>query len=118
MNCLRCGSPMRFSGTEQIQLGKTGFLTGTLSNLFSGTLEVAIYRCTHCGKIEFFSTEDADLSDETTQRTCPACGFEHDFDDPKCPKCGHHYDPDMQIPEQRRGEPYGRQSTGCDRHTK
>lgn len=91
MNCLRCGSPMRFMGSERIQLGKTGLLTGVLSNLLSGALEVAVYRCAKCGKLEFYSTEKPDPDNETPQRTCPECGFDHDFDFPKCPKCGHSY---------------------------
>ncbi|MBR3059498.1 MAG: hypothetical protein IKG89_02675 [Oscillospiraceae bacterium] len=92
MNCLRCGSPMRFLGSEQLQLGKTGFFTGIWSNIFSGALEVAIYRCANCGKLEFYdSSEETDQSGETPQRTCPKCGFEHDFDYPKCPKCGYDY---------------------------
>ena len=91
MNCLRCGATMRFMGAEQIQLGKTGFLTGVLSNVFSGALSVAIYQCPDCGKLEFYNADGADLPDETPQRTCPHCGFEHDFDYPKCPKCGYNY---------------------------
>lgn len=49
---------MQYKGTDQIQLGKTGFFMGTLSNLLSGALDVAIYECPKCGKIEFFSTKD------------------------------------------------------------
>ena len=94
MNCLRCDSAMRFLGSEQIQLGKTGFLTGTLSNLFSGALEVVIYQCTDCGKLEFYHADKDGLPDETPQRTCPQCGCAHDFDYPKCPKCGYSYYPD------------------------
>ena len=90
MNCLRCGSSMRFLGSEQLQLGKAGLFIGVLSNIFSGALEVNIYQCTKCGKLEFFNTEEAS-TDETPQRTCPQCGFEHDFDYPKCPKCGYDY---------------------------
>ena len=32
MDCLRCGSPMQYKGDDQLQLGKTGFFTGSLSN--------------------------------------------------------------------------------------
>lgn len=28
LNCLRCGGSMSFLGTEQLQLGKTGWLLG------------------------------------------------------------------------------------------
>ncbi len=91
MKCLRCGSPMRFLGSEQLQLGKAGIVTGVLSNIVSGSLKVVIYRCVNCGKLEFYHSEEAGFSAGTPQRTCPQCGFTHDFDDPKCPKCGHDY---------------------------
>lgn len=91
MDCLRCGSPMRFLGSEKIQLGKTSFITGIWCNIFSGALGVTIYQCSNCGKIEFFNADKSDLSADTSQRTCPQCGFEHDFDCPKCPKCGFNY---------------------------
>ena len=66
MDCLRCGSPMRFLGSEKIQLGKTGVLTGVWSNIFSGALGVTIYQCSNCGKFEFFSADKPDLSDDTS----------------------------------------------------
>lgn len=68
MNCLRCGSPMGYVGDDQIQLGKTGFFMGSLSNLLSGALDVAIMECPSCGKIEFFNPETADLPDSTNDR--------------------------------------------------
>ena len=60
MDCLRCRSQMQYQGTDQIQLGKTGFLLGSLSNLLSGALDVAIYECPNCGKIELYNPEKAD----------------------------------------------------------
>ena len=54
MDCLRCGETMEDLGCEEIQLGHYGFFSGHLSNLFSGALEVRIYACPGCGKIEFF----------------------------------------------------------------
>ena len=44
-------------GCEEIQLGHYGFFSGHLSNLFSGSMEVRIYSCPHCGKMEFFNAE-------------------------------------------------------------
>ncbi len=67
MECLRCGSPMQYKGAEQLQLGKTGFFTGSWSNLLSGALDVAIYECPDCGKIEFFDPEKAELHDGKKQ---------------------------------------------------
>lgn len=60
MDCLRCHGEMEHLGQESLQLGQYGLLTGHLSNLFSGALEVDIYACRRCGKLEF------------TARTCPA----------------------------------------------
>ncbi len=65
MDCLRCASPMRYKGDDQLQLGKTGFFTGSLSNLLSGALDVAILECPSCGKIEFFNPGTVNLSDST-----------------------------------------------------
>jgi len=55
--CLRCAGAMYSRGFEQIQLGKTGFLLGSLGNLMSGALEVELYTCQSCGKIELYCNE-------------------------------------------------------------
>lgn len=55
MDCLRCNSAMDDLGCEEIQLGRYGFFSGHLSNLFSGSMEVRIYSCPCCGKMEFFN---------------------------------------------------------------
>jgi hypothetical protein len=52
--CLRCKTEMDHLGTEQIQLGQTGWILGDLPNLLAGAMELSIYGCPHCGKIEFF----------------------------------------------------------------
>ncbi len=52
--CASCGAEMDFLSEEQIQLGQTGVLLGHLSNLLSGSLEVEIWACPACGKIEFY----------------------------------------------------------------
>ena len=91
LNCLRCGSPMGFVMRENIQLGKTGWLIGDWGNLLAGALDVAVYSCPECGKLEFFR---GDLRPEGREREgiaqvfCPACGTEYDLDFPKCPRCG------------------------------
>ena len=69
MKCLRCGSQMQYKGTDQIQLGRTGFFIGTLSNLLSGALDVAIFECPDCGKIEFFNPEKGNVTEETKKDT-------------------------------------------------
>ena len=57
--CLRCVGVMQFRGSEQIQLGKTGWFLGSLGNLMSGALEVNMYTCQSCGKIELYCNEGA-----------------------------------------------------------
>lgn len=84
---------MQFAGRENLQLGKTGLLLGNLPNLFAGALEVAIFVCPECGKIEFFNTDAKDESTEGSlpQRSCPKCGSTHDFDYGRCPVCRYEY---------------------------
>ena len=89
--CSHCHETMRFLARERLQLGKTGWILGDLPNLIAGALEVNIYLCPSCRKLEFFAAEAACDEDELPQRRCPKCATEHDFDYPKCPKCGHSY---------------------------
>lgn len=89
LTCLRCGAEMQHVKTEKLQLGETGWVLGDLPNLFAGALEVDIYACPGCGKLEFFSA--APKEEELPQRKCPRCGKVHDFDYPKCPFCKHDY---------------------------
>ena len=91
MKCLRCGEDMQYLSREKLQLGKTGWVLGDLPNLLSGALEVQIFVCPKCRKLEFFLAENEMLDDETPKKTCPECGTVHDFDYPKCPKCKHEY---------------------------
>ena len=95
INCLRCHVPMSFQGEQEIQLGKTGWLLGDLPNLFAGAMDVAVFKCPKCGKLEFFSTEEpyAQYRSEpgSSGKICPECGAEHDGDCTCCPICGHVY---------------------------
>ncbi len=93
LDCLRCGMPMRFGGKEKVQLGQTGWLLGDLPNLLAGALEMEIYYCPGCGKMEFYTPERSQqFSDGALpQKKCPRCGMTHDFDYPKCPHCEFDY---------------------------
>ena len=64
---------------------------GDLPNLLAGALEVDIYVCPNCRKLEFYGAEDDKQEDASPKKTCPVCGTVHDFDYPKCPKCKHDY---------------------------
>ena len=118
--CLRCDARMKFGMQQKFQMGQTSFLLGDWPNLMAGALELEVWFCPKCGKVEFFvpgSTQnlpvkqpepvqneefdyvgsmvnegiDAVSKDGVPQKKCPTCGREHDFDYPRCPYCKHDY---------------------------
>lgn len=117
--CLRCDAAMKFGMQQKFQLGQTGFLLGDWPNLLAGALELEVWFCPKCGKVEFFVPGSSDRpehheeparsgefdfvesvvsegidavgADGMPQKKCPTCGKEHDFDFPKCPYCKHDY---------------------------
>ena len=114
LQCLRCGAKMKFGMQQKFQLGQTGFLLGDWPNILAGALELEVWFCTDCGKVEFFVPGSADrpakqeeefdfvgaMVNESIdsvsvegmpQKKCPTCGRDHDFDYPKCPYCKHDY---------------------------
>ena len=93
MGCLRCGGNMSFIKREKLQLGQTGWILGDWPNLLAGALEVDIYCCRECGRLEFFRGDFShdESEDRMAQVTCPVCGRQHDMDYPKCPFCGYDY---------------------------
>jgi ribosomal protein L37E len=115
LKCLRCGKAMSFLKQEKLQLGQTGFFLGDWPNLLAGALDVEIYGCTNCGKLEFmmpgYAEPPADepeleedflppeegqpiagvSADGVPQVKCPRCGRQHDFDYPKCIYCDFDY---------------------------
>ena len=102
-DCLRCGTRMNYLGDRKLQLGQTGWVLGDLPNLLAGSMELALYSCPSCGKVEFFQADgdgavgkeatgyeaavDKYGSDGLPQVRCPRCGKIHDVDYPKCPFC-------------------------------
>ena len=90
--CGNCGQAMEYVKTEQVQLGKTSFLWGDWPNLLAGALNVEIWSCPDCGKLDFYwngpPEGEREDGNHMAQTTCPACGHVHDLDDPKCPLCG------------------------------
>ena len=91
ITCLRCGNEMKHIRTEKMQLGQTGWILGDLPNLIAGAMEVDIYSCPQCRKLEFFISDNEQLEEEIPQKQCPNCGKRHDFDYPKCPFCKYDY---------------------------
>lgn len=102
--CGNCRTTLKFLKRENVQLGKTGFFFGDLSNLLAGAQDLEFWACPNCRKVELFLPADGEefgCEEETVaqvvygneegtiaQIICPACGAEHDMDDPKCPCCG------------------------------
>ncbi len=93
LKCLRCEADMEFGMTERFQLGQYGVVLGHLPNLLAGSLDLEVYFCPQCGKVEFFTPEDSgDYTDTSLpQKKCPKCGAIHDFDYPRCPYCDFDY---------------------------
>ena len=48
---------MEFVSAEKLQLGQYGLLLGSLINLVSGSLEVEVYCCDACRKLEFYAVD-------------------------------------------------------------
>ena len=90
--CLRCGENMNHVRTEKFQLGETGWILGDWPNLIAGSMELDVYACPGCGKVEFFLPEESSFKEDgIPMRKCPKCGKMHDFDYPKCPFCKYDY---------------------------
>lgn len=85
--CGRCGGAMAFIRREKLQLGQYGILSGHLSHLCSGALEVSIYCCRACKKLEFYAAGSEEDEGGIPHIPCPHCGQLHEMDDPKCPYC-------------------------------
>jgi len=83
-----CGTGMKSIGNKKIQLGETSWIFGDLPNLIAGALEIEIFVCQKCGKVEFYQVQS---NDDIEKAKCPSCGQLHDMDYPKCPFCKHNY---------------------------
>jgi len=96
LQCLRCDGTMQFKGADHIQLGKTGFFGGSLSNLLAGSLVVDIHECSACGKIELYQynapgsrspSAVSDPADVPATTKCKKCGEEYSTSIKVCPGC-------------------------------
>lgn len=75
IRCLRCGTDMEFSGRERFQLGEESPYTGVLAVMTSQAMQVDVFRCPDCGKIEFFEPRARkSIFPPKTNWTCSQCG--------------------------------------------
>ncbi len=88
-DCVRCGCEMVYDMKARFQLGQHSLVFGVLPHLLAGSIELELYRCPKCRKVEFYAPEENATA--LPQMKCPHCGTTHDFDYPKCPHCGHNY---------------------------
>ena len=90
IRCLRCDRPMNLIKQEHLFLGKVGVQFGDLHYTPSRGLDVEVWCCPVCGKLELFRRQKQAQEDEEgiAQTACPACGIRYDLDSPKCPVCG------------------------------
>jgi len=101
LDCLRCGAQMKLRGVTHLEVNDSGW-----RNLETH-LEVEIYICPECGKIEFFRPVRPQQTEQDESAAydgpdpsgfyipgvaedvkCYQCGKEHPADDPFCPLCG------------------------------
>ena len=97
IECQRCETEMRFIKRENLQLGKQSFWHDW-NHILHGALDVDIYVCPACGKIEFFLPEDllaetksSEIKPRTAQiaaRRCAECGKMIFNSANSCPACG------------------------------
>lgn len=69
ITCLRCDREMNHIRTEKLQFGQTGWILGDLPNLLAGAMEVDIYSCPKCRKLEFFLADA--VEEGLPQKPCP-----------------------------------------------
>ena len=74
--CGNCGHSMEFIRREDIQLGKASILGGTWPNIWAGALDVELWGCPNCRKLDFYwgggeNDTDWDGGDHMAQTTCP-----------------------------------------------
>lgn len=91
--CLRCGGQMAYVGREHLQKGRAGVFLGSWDNILSGALDVEVYVCRSCHKMDFYAAEPTEPEEETEEGAmaripCPRCGKLHELDDAVCPHCG------------------------------
>ena len=82
LTCLRCGTEMVRLGMREFQLGReTKFVD---SHRWEGSMELEVFGCPSCGKVEFFSEQ---VPTWGAEYECPVCRAKYPRDAERCPKC-------------------------------
>ncbi|GAA6393293.1 Uncharacterised protein [uncultured Clostridium sp.] len=96
LKCLRCGRSMSRIKREHLFMGQIGWQWGDAHYQPSSGLDVDVYCCPDCGKLEFYRGEkDRDkrvAGQSIAQVKCSRCGGRYDLDSCKCPFCGEEND--------------------------
>ena len=97
LKCLRCETEMVLFKHEKIQLGEQSFWHNW-NHLIHGALDVDIYVCPQCGKIEMYMPQNLQYNaqkeepdaepDEIIAKKCTACGRVFSAYASVCPQCG------------------------------
>ena len=88
LKCLRCGVEMEYSGREKFQLGEESYHSGLLAVMTAESMQVDIYKCPDCGKIELFEPRTRRSAVAQTNWTCSQCGFYNLGRVQTCQGCG------------------------------
>ena len=88
LKCLRCGTDMKFSGREKIQLGEESYHSGLWAMMTAESMKVDIYKCPDCGKIELFEPQVKKSVEPQSNWTCSECGFYNLSQVQTCQSCG------------------------------
>lgn len=97
LTCLRCGQTMRYLKRECLQRRKHGWFIQDWDYHIAGALDVEIWACPGCRKLEFFwSSVEAERlkpeEDEEVQIICVQCRQAYEINEERCPFCGTYTD--------------------------
>ena len=71
IHCPRCSKQLNFVGEMELKPG-------------ADALNVEVYACPKCGKMEFFTQAEPEME----KIICAGCNRSYDIDFPRCPGCG------------------------------
>ena len=82
MNCLRCGAQLVRLGVRTFQLGRETVAFDP--HVWEGGLELEVFGCPSCGKVELFSGK---VQAWAAEYECPVCHHRYPRAEDRCPRC-------------------------------